>query len=126
MSVLLGETLIPNELWFWKRYCDAKRIANGDWDVRGYSCNAELLELLQTCMIRRLKRDVELELPPKTIDVENVDLDDNVPAKAEYLAIREELNQAVKNLGAAPQPWQLRNVEILASKARIYTAKWKS
>jgi SWI/SNF-related matrix-associated actin-dependent regulator 1 of chromatin subfamily A len=55
------------EFWsFAKRYCNAKR-SSGGWDFSG---NANLLELQTilraTCMVRRLKKDVLPQLPPKT------------------------------------------------------------
>ena len=51
---------------FATRYCDLKRTRFGI-DVSGSSNLEELqLRLRQTCMIRRMKKDVLTELPPKT------------------------------------------------------------
>ena len=63
------KTAAPNEFndyqWFTQRYCG--RHFNGyAWDVSGSSNLDELQEKLRsTCMIRRLKKDVLKELPPK-------------------------------------------------------------
>lgn len=50
---------------FAKRYCDLKKTVWG-WDSSGSTNPDELSVLMQTCMIRRLKRDVLRELPKKT------------------------------------------------------------
>ena len=49
---------------FAKRYCDAKQGPFG-WDVNGSSNEEELQVILHYCMIRRLKKDVLTDLPPK-------------------------------------------------------------
>jgi SWI/SNF-related matrix-associated actin-dependent regulator of chromatin subfamily A-like protein 1 len=53
-----------------KRYCDAKQVSHGrsgsHWDFTGSSNLNELQEKLRsTCMVRRLKKDVLKDLPPK-------------------------------------------------------------
>lgn len=54
---------------FVKRYCGATRLA-GHWDTKGNSNEEELNALLKACgMIRRLKKDVLKDLPPKTRQV---------------------------------------------------------
>ncbi|RHZ63139.1 hypothetical protein Glove_332g22 [Diversispora epigaea] len=60
------------------RYCAAVRGAFG-WDYSGSSNLSELNWLLErTILIRRLKKDVELQLPPKTRQIIYVD----IPASA--------------------------------------------
>ena len=49
---------------FAKRYCDAKMGPFG-WDVTGMSNEEELQVVLKFCMLRRLKKDVLTDLPPK-------------------------------------------------------------
>ena len=52
---------------FVNRYCGAKQSPLGFVDVSGATRKAELsFRLRQTCMVRRLKRDVLTDLPPKT------------------------------------------------------------
>jgi SWI/SNF-related matrix-associated actin-dependent regulator 1 of chromatin subfamily A len=59
---------------FVERYCGAKYSPLGFVDVSGATHKEELaFRLRQTCMIRRLKRDVLTDLPPKTRT--RVDLD---------------------------------------------------
>lgn len=47
-----------------KRYCNARRTRFG-YDVKGVSNADELHKCLKTVMMRRLKNDVLLDLPPK-------------------------------------------------------------
>lgn len=52
---------------FVRRYCGAKHSPLGFVDVSGATKKAELtFRLQQVCMVRRLKRDVLTDLPPKT------------------------------------------------------------
>ena len=50
---------------FAQRYCDLKKTVWG-WDSSGSTNPDELGVLMQSCMIRRLKRDVLKDLPKKT------------------------------------------------------------
>jgi SWI/SNF-related matrix-associated actin-dependent regulator 1 of chromatin subfamily A len=65
----LCPTEFPEFFRFAKRYCAA--VDNGfGWDFTGASNLAELQDRLrQTCMVRRLKKDVLTELPPKVRSV---------------------------------------------------------
>lgn len=51
---------------FARRFANARQMPWG-FDVRGASNIKQLSGILDTCMIRRLKKDVLTELPPKTI-----------------------------------------------------------
>jgi SWI/SNF-related matrix-associated actin-dependent regulator of chromatin subfamily A-like protein 1 len=63
----LDNNIFPNYFVFTKRYCGAKPGAFG-WDVSGSSNSAELNRILtDTVMIRRKKKNVLKELPPKQI-----------------------------------------------------------
>ncbi|KAF4788165.1 DNA annealing helicase and endonuclease ZRANB3 [Turdus rufiventris] len=66
------EALFPRRFGTWneyaKRYCDARVRFFGkrrQWDYRGASNLEELHQLLSEIMIRRLKKDVLTQLPPK-------------------------------------------------------------
>lgn len=67
VSVL--EPTFSNFFGFAKRYCDAKQVPAGRrlvWDFSGASHLDELQTRLRaTCMVRRLKKDVLTDLPPK-------------------------------------------------------------
>lgn len=72
--------LAPKEFGdFWQfvtKYCDAKK-GNWGWDFKGASNIDELAERLRsTVMVRRLKKDVLKDLPPKqrTVLLQKVDL----------------------------------------------------
>ena len=53
---------------FAMQYCDAKRVPFGSgWDTTGKSNLGELQQIIRgSCMVRRLKKDVLKQLPPKT------------------------------------------------------------
>ncbi|NWY48225.1 ZRAB3 endonuclease, partial [Sylvia atricapilla] len=66
------EALFPRRFGTWneyaKKYCDARVRFFGkrrQWDCRGASNLEELHQLLREIMIRRLKKDVLTQLPPK-------------------------------------------------------------
>jgi SWI/SNF-related matrix-associated actin-dependent regulator of chromatin subfamily A-like protein 1 len=62
---IIKPDLFPNRLDFIQRYCKPKYTSRG-WDYNGASRTGELHEkLVGTIMIRRLKKDVLPELPPK-------------------------------------------------------------
>lgn len=66
LKILDTEKLVPNKFAFGIRYCAAKNTGFG-MDYSGSSNSIELHALLkQHFMIRRLKKDVLKELPPKT------------------------------------------------------------
>jgi SWI/SNF-related matrix-associated actin-dependent regulator 1 of chromatin subfamily A len=133
----------PVELWtlihsldpttwssFWpyaKRYCGAARNKYG-WDLSGASNLHELQARLRgTIMVRRLKRDVLTELPPKIRQVIELPADG---ATAEIAAERaawqrheaaiDELRAAVELAKASEAPDDYRNaVERLQAGARV-------
>lgn len=67
--------IAKNWYWYVKRYCDAYQTKYG-WDVSGASNLDELQEKLRTTiMIRRLKKDVLADLPPKIRQVVEIPAD---------------------------------------------------
>jgi hypothetical protein len=77
----LRPDVFPKFTEFTKRYCDAKRdFRFGFWNTNGCSNVDELHGMLKSVMLRRLKRDVLTELPPKRRQIVTVDLDkDKLP-----------------------------------------------
>lgn len=75
-----------------KRYCAAHHNGYG-WDFSGASNLPELQDRLRsTCLIRRLKKDVLTELPPKRRQVITIETDDNT--RLHGLVMRETETQA--------------------------------
>lgn len=61
---ILNKKLFPNEWSFKMRYCNPVKTFFG-WQFNGLSNAEELHQKISTLMIRRLKKDVLKELPPK-------------------------------------------------------------
>jgi SNF2 family DNA or RNA helicase len=71
---------------FAKKYCDAQQIQAGHrlvWDFSGASNLPELQEVLrESVMVRRLKKDVLTELPPKRRAIVELEADSSIKAIA--------------------------------------------
>ena len=82
-------TLFPNYIKFAMRYCNAKKGRFG-WDMSGSSNTMELHDILvNSIMIRRKKKDVLKELPPKQIAKVALEIDNRVEyTKAENEFVR--------------------------------------
>jgi SWI/SNF-related matrix-associated actin-dependent regulator 1 of chromatin subfamily A len=66
LRALDPQGLGANFFHFAKRFCDAKRGFDGYWDFKGASNLDEMQEILRRrVMVRRLKKEVLKELPPK-------------------------------------------------------------
>ncbi len=86
---LINKNIFPNYIRFIQRYCNAKqvnqRVKGGKvrkiWKSSGVTNTKELHRILvKTIMIRRLKKDVDLQLPPKVYSTVPIRIDN----KAEY------------------------------------------
>lgn len=70
---LINPLLFPSRWKFFSRYCNLTRTRFG-WDYTGHSNLAELKEKLDGLVLRRLKKDVLQELPPKIETLIRVEL----------------------------------------------------
>ncbi len=91
---LLNKELFPNKYKYLMRYCDPKKTFFG-WQYNGLTNGEELHRMISKFMIRRFKKDVLKDLPPKNrvvipMQVEPEDL-------AEYKAYDEQFYQDVKD-----------------------------
>lgn len=108
---LVNPELFPNYIYFGTRYCNGKKGYFG-WDFNGSSHTAELHEILKTIMIRRKKKDVLKDLPPKQIVKIPLEINNRSAynkAEAEFIAflkekfsvhtedVKEELKRFAKN-----------------------------
>ena len=124
----LAPEIFNDQWWFWNRYCDYKRDRWGRADVSGASNLAELQSLLRSnFMVRRLKKDVLKDLPPKTRQVIEIDPKEagltpaelrelRVASDAETLwhqtnhSLLEKLNQVTKDSGQSKYEAQVREL----------------
>lgn len=97
----LAPTEFGNFFVFAKRYCQAHQDERGHWDFTGSSNLGELQERLRsTIMVRRLKKDVLTELPPKRRQVVLLPADGAakaVAAEAKAWAMHEERLAALRS-----------------------------
>lgn len=97
-------TMLDPDRWnrFWDfagRFCAPKKVWNGTkdvWDFSGASNLEELQEILRgSCMIRRLKKDVLLELPPKRRQILEFPIDEGFAGFVEAERIAVETNRKI-------------------------------
>lgn len=76
LEILGREQDFGGSWYFLNRYCNAHRDRFGYWDFSGSSNLSELNENLRaTCYVRRLKKDVQSDLPERRIAILPVEID---------------------------------------------------
>lgn len=76
MLNMVSPSLFPSFIQYAFRYCNPKPGFRGrGWDFRGSSNLAELHQVVSRIMLRRRKRDVLPQLPPKTRSVVPIEID---------------------------------------------------
>ena len=87
----IDHSVFPNYIKFIQKYCDAKKDRYG-WNVDGASNMNELNHILKnTIMIRRKKKDVLKDLPPKRFVKVTLELDN----KLKYMEAEDEFIQYI-------------------------------
>jgi SWI/SNF-related matrix-associated actin-dependent regulator 1 of chromatin subfamily A len=93
---IIDESLFPHFNAFVNQFCDPKYNGYG-WDYSGASHTQELHQrLTSTVMLRRLKKDIMPDLPPKTYSFVPLELDN---AKEYYAAERDFIEWTRQNKG---------------------------
>lgn len=91
---ILDRRLFPNKWRFLMTYCNPKKTFFG-WQFQGLSNGEQLHQMISPLMIRRLKKDVLTQLPPKNRMV--VSMDVSAKERQVYDQCDMELQQAVDN-----------------------------
>ena len=91
---ILNPKIFPNKWAFLMRYCGAKKTFFG-WQFNGLSNAEELHSKISTFMIRRLKKDVLTELPPKQRIV--IPMDVSASDRKIYDDMDKKMEQALEN-----------------------------
>ena len=91
---ILNPKLFPNEWQFKMRYCNPVKTFFG-WQFNGLSNGQELHEKISTLMIRRLKKDVLTQLPPKQRIIIPMQVSDS--ERKIYEQADKELQEAIEN-----------------------------
>jgi len=90
---ILNKKMFPNRWAFQMRYCDPVKTFFG-WQFNGLSNGEELHNKISTFMIRRLKKDVLTQLPPKQRIVIQMQVSDS--ERKIYNMIDKEFTDAIK------------------------------
>lgn len=91
---ILDKKMFPSRWQYLMRYCNPKKTFFG-WQFNGLSNGEELHQKISTLMIRRLKKDVLTQLPPKQRIVVPMEVPDNEYKK--YKKAEQELDDAIAN-----------------------------
>lgn len=118
---ILNKDLFPNRWRFLMDYCNPKKTPFG-WQFNGLSNANDLHEKISTLMIRRLKKDVLTQLPPKTRIV--IPLDVSKENRRIYDKAEIELDEAIQKgeKNALTKLAELRQASFEAKKDAII--KW--
>jgi len=126
---LLQPNLFPSFLPYAQRYCDPKLKSYG-WEYKGATNTRELYRMLkQTCMIRRLKKDVLPELPPKVRTVVPLDIErrgEYEEALTDFLSWLEKKDKSkVKKASKAKELVKVGYIKRLVAELKMKEAlKW--
>lgn len=130
----LSENRFGNPFKFFLRYCDAHKVSiqtrDGSrvvWDLKGASNLDELQERMKYFMLRRTKSEVQLELPPRTRQVVEVEVAKKLQGKiAEALKGDRAMRAALGNAadGKLPRVAELvlNHVE---SRSKVIVGCWR-
>lgn len=91
---ILDKKLFPSRWQYLMRYCNPRKTFFG-WQFNGLSNGEELHQKISTLMIRRLKKDVLTQLPPKQRIVVPMEVSDAEYKK--YKKAEQELDDAIAN-----------------------------
>ena len=117
---MIDPHLFPNMMTFAQRYCGLKKSRWG-WDFSGSSNSKELNEILtEQIMLRRLKRDVLTELPPKVNSVIPLEISN----RSEYDKVLNETIDWVKLVGV-DQAVKAKKAEAIIRYERLKQAAIK-
>lgn len=115
---ILDRRLFPNKWRFLMTYCNPKKTFFG-WQFQGLSNGEQLHQMISPLMIRRLKKDVLTQLPPKNRIV--VPMDVTSKERRVYDQCDMELQQAVDNheTNALTKLAKLKQASFEAKKSAI-------
>jgi SWI/SNF-related matrix-associated actin-dependent regulator 1 of chromatin subfamily A len=120
---LLAPNLFSSWWDFVKRYCDPKHNGFG-WSYNGATNKLELNNILKkTIMLRRLKKDVLTELPPKTYSTVLLSLDSYL----EYRVAKEDLFSFIKLNPGNPERFlsKIQKLRFIAADSKLKSAiRW--
>lgn len=124
---MIHPTLFKSAWYFTQRFCNAKHNGFG-WDFNGASHTGELHEtLVKTIMIRRLKKDVLKDLPPKTrsfIPIELSNTKEYISAEKDFIKFVKETrgHEAARRASNAEQLVKIEGLKQVAVKGKMKQA----
>ena len=114
---------------FLRRYCGAAKDDYGHWQMGSNDHESELNDLLRAhCMVRRLKKDVLKELPPKVRSVVPMELDN----RAEYDKAEHDVANYLAELAAEKEDFQASiaglpaDEQLQLTRARMASVAYKA